>query len=78
MFEDLFSPAKILLILVVVALLFGPQRLPEFGRSIGRAIRELQEGFRRPDEHQAGDDAEPPEGSEARRPGAGGLSGRVE
>jgi sec-independent protein translocase protein TatA len=46
MFEDLFSPPKILLILLVALFLFGPQRLPEIGRNLGRAIRELQDAFR--------------------------------
>jgi sec-independent protein translocase protein TatA len=33
---------KILLILLVVLLLFGAKRLPEFGRSLGKGIREFK------------------------------------
>lgn len=33
---------KILLLLVVVLLLFGAKRLPEFGRSLGKGIREFK------------------------------------
>jgi sec-independent protein translocase protein TatA len=33
---------EILLILVVALLIFGPQRLPEIGRQIGGAMRELK------------------------------------
>jgi sec-independent protein translocase protein TatA len=33
---------KILLILLIVLLLFGAKRLPEFGKSLGRGIREFK------------------------------------
>jgi sec-independent protein translocase protein TatA len=36
------GPAEILIILVVALLVFGPQRLPEVGRQVGSALRELR------------------------------------
>ena len=36
------GPAEILVILFVALLVFGPQRLPEVGRQVGSAIRELR------------------------------------
>ncbi len=33
---------ELLLILVVVLLIFGPKRLPEIGKSIGRGLREFR------------------------------------
>jgi sec-independent protein translocase protein TatA len=33
---------KILLILLIILLLFGAKRLPEFGRSLGKGIREFK------------------------------------
>jgi sec-independent protein translocase protein TatA len=36
------SPSHILLLLVVVLLLFGAKRLPEFGRSLGSGMREFK------------------------------------
>lgn len=33
---------EILLILVIALLLFGPRKLPELGKSLGRAIREFK------------------------------------
>lgn len=36
------GPQELLVILVIALLVVGPQRLPEFGRSIGRWMRELR------------------------------------
>jgi len=36
------GPAEILVILIVALLVFGPQRLPEVGRQVGAAVRELR------------------------------------
>jgi TatA/E family protein of Tat protein translocase len=36
------GPAEILVILVVALIVFGPKRLPEVGRQVGHAMRELR------------------------------------
>jgi TatA/E family protein of Tat protein translocase len=36
------GPAEILVILVVALLVFGPKRLPEVGRQVGRGLKELR------------------------------------
>jgi sec-independent protein translocase protein TatA len=36
------GPAEVLVILVVALLIFGPQKMPEIGRQVGRAMRELR------------------------------------
>ena len=36
------GPAEILVILLVALLVFGPKRLPEVGRQVGRGMRELR------------------------------------
>jgi len=36
------GPEKIILILVVALIVFGPQRLPEIARQVGAAVRELR------------------------------------
>lgn len=34
---------ELLLILVIAMIVFGPERLPEIGRSLGKAIRDFRE-----------------------------------
>jgi Tat protein translocase TatB subunit len=36
------GPAEILVILVVALVVFGPKRLPEVGRQVGGALREMR------------------------------------
>lgn len=36
------GPAEILVVLLVGLLVFGPKRLPEIGRQVGRAVREVK------------------------------------
>ncbi len=36
---------EIIIILVAVLVIFGPNKLPELGRSIGRGIREFKQAF---------------------------------
>lgn len=73
---------EILLVLVIALLLFGPTKLPELGKSLGRAIREfkkasaeLQETIEREVEdvkRHAGSDSNPPapSSSQSLPPGA--------
>lgn len=37
---------ELLVIVVIILILFGPNRLPEVGRSIGKAIGEFRKAFR--------------------------------
>ena len=39
MFEGLFQPMHLLIILVVGLFLFGPKKLPELGKGLGEGIR---------------------------------------
>jgi sec-independent protein translocase protein TatA len=36
------GPAEILVVLVIALMVFGPKRLPEVGRQVGRGLRELR------------------------------------
>jgi sec-independent protein translocase protein TatA len=40
------GPWEILILLVVILLVFGPKRLPEFGKSLGKGMREFKSSVR--------------------------------
>ncbi|MEC0128537.1 twin-arginine translocase TatA/TatE family subunit [Paenibacillus pabuli] len=40
------GPTGIILLVIVALLLFGPNKLPELGRAVGRTFREFKEGAR--------------------------------
>lgn len=44
MFEGLFQPIHLLIILVIVLIVFGPGKLPEVGAALGKAIQEFKRG----------------------------------
>jgi sec-independent protein translocase protein TatA len=50
------SPIQILIVLVIALLVFGPKRLPEMGRSIGRGIREFKGSIMDRDDEPERDD----------------------
>ena len=39
MFEGLLQPMHLLVILGIALLMFGPKKLPEFGKGLGEGIR---------------------------------------
>ena len=45
MFEGLFQPMHLLVILVVCLFLFGPKKLPELGKGLGEGIRGFKEAL---------------------------------
>jgi sec-independent protein translocase protein TatA len=40
------QPTHLIIILVVALLIFGPSRLPEIGKSLGKTIKEFQSGIK--------------------------------
>ncbi|MCD9021678.1 twin-arginine translocase TatA/TatE family subunit [Cohnella silvisoli] len=58
-----FSASTIVLIIIAALLLFGPQRLPELGRAVGRTFRELKSGAK----EIVGGDEEPQASSQSRK-----------
>jgi len=53
MFEGLFQPMHLLVILGLALLIFGPKKLPELGKGIGEGLRGFKSAMR-------GDDQAPP------------------
>jgi sec-independent protein translocase protein TatA len=54
--SGLISPWHIAIFALVVLLVFGPKRLPEMGRSMGKGIRELKDGLTHHGEKLLADD----------------------
>lgn len=50
MFEGLFRPMHLLLILFIVLIIFGPGKLPEIGEGLGKSIRSFKKAFSEKDE----------------------------
>jgi len=42
---SLLTPTHIAIVMVVLLLVFGPKRLPQTGRALGRGIREFKEAL---------------------------------
>ena len=43
--SGIVSPWHIAILALVLLLVFGPKRLPEMGRSLGKGMRELKDGI---------------------------------
>jgi len=61
MFEGLFQPMHLLVILVIVLLVFGPKKLGELGKGLGEGIRAFRQGVR--DEKPTSETKPPDEGT---------------
>lgn len=44
MFEGLFQPWHLMIILVIILIVFGPGKLPDLGSALGKGIREFKKG----------------------------------
>ncbi len=42
MFEGIFQPTHLLVILIIALLIFGPGKIAEIGGSLGKAIRDFK------------------------------------
>lgn len=45
MITQLLTPTHVALLVVALLLIFGPRRLPETGRALGRGLHEFREGI---------------------------------
>lgn len=53
-----FGPIELILILAIALLIFGPKKVPEIGKAIGKAIREFRNGSKQADEDEGEDNRE--------------------
>jgi sec-independent protein translocase protein TatA len=42
MFDGIFEPTHLLIILAICVLIFGPSKLPQLGKGLGESIREFK------------------------------------
>jgi len=59
MFEGLFQPAHLIIILVIALFVFGPKRLPELGKSLGQGIRGFRDALQETQKQLAASTEEP-------------------
>jgi sec-independent protein translocase protein TatA len=45
MFEGLFQPMHLIIILVIALIVFGPGKLPQLGAGLGKSIREFKKAL---------------------------------
>ena len=45
MFEGLFQPMHLILILLIVLIIFGPGKLPELGEGLGKSIKAFKKAM---------------------------------
>jgi sec-independent protein translocase protein TatA len=50
MFEGLFQPMHLIVILFIALLVFGPKKLPELGKGLGDGIRSFKDSMRNREE----------------------------
>ena len=56
MFEGLFQPMHLIVVLAIVLIVFGPGKLPEVGSALGEAIRNLKRAL-----NEVSPDPKPPQ-----------------
>jgi sec-independent protein translocase protein TatA len=49
-FEGLFRPMHLIIILVIVLIIFGPGKLPELGEGLGKSIKAFKKAILGEDE----------------------------
>ena len=53
------GPMELIIVLVIVLLLFGPKRLPQLGKSLGKTMKAIREGADGDDEDDEDTDVAP-------------------
>jgi sec-independent protein translocase protein TatA len=72
------GPLEIVIVLVIVLVIFGPKRLPDLGRSLGRGMREFKDSVTGKDmerEERVELEAAEEEAAEKREPTASTAAG---
>ncbi len=60
MFEGLFQPMHLIIILAIALIIFGPGKLPQIGAGIGKSIREFKKALSTDEKDQAAENKQVP------------------
>ncbi len=60
MFEGLFQPMHLIIILAIALIIFGPGKLPQIGAGIGKSIREFKKALSTDEKDQSADSKQIP------------------
>ena len=66
MFEGIFQPMHLMVIAGIALLIFGPKKLPEFGKGLGEGIRGFKAAMQRREEATTSSPAPPSVNSDDR------------
>ena len=60
---------ELIIVLVIVLVLFGPTRLPQLGKSLGKTVKSMRDGLEGKDEEEAveAEEAEKPAAAAAKK-----------
>ena len=58
------GPLEIAIVLIIALIVFGPKRLPELGKSLGKGINEFRDGLNKVGNDDDDDDDDEPEEKE--------------
>ena len=61
------GPLEIVIVLIIALIVFGPKRLPELGRSLGKGIREFRGSLSGGNDEDEDDRTSPPPEIESNR-----------
>ena len=59
------GPMELIIVLVIILLLFGPKRLPQLGKSLGKTMKAIREGADGDEEDDEDADTSKTEASES-------------
>jgi sec-independent protein translocase protein TatA len=63
------GPLELAIVLIIALVIFGPKRLPELGRSMGRGIREFRSSISGKDDDEKEESSQPAQIEGAEKPG---------
>jgi sec-independent protein translocase protein TatA len=62
------GPLELAIVLIIALVIFGPKRLPELGRSMGRGIREFRSSISGKDDDEEEESSQPAQIEGAEKP----------